>query len=375
MNRWYVAGLLIVLAATAQSPFAQSVVLSESFDYTADGLLPMGWSQISLDNGHNDEIFRGGPTIWQAISRVGISTHTGEGTSINAYNSNGAANDDWMILPRFDTLLVPIVFSYWVSSHQSPYLENFEVRISTTDSLPAHFTHLVRSVTRTPHLWTQYTDDISAYAGAPFFLAFHHTSRDDFAIKIDDVQLTAHIPYGALGGTVLNGSTQLPLGNAAVTILGTTRAGATAADGSYLIDSIPAGIYNVRFTKAHFDTLIRSNIGVARNDTAPLYVSLTPANAVALRPDVAEDFMFKGNYPNPFNAQTEFSFDLARAGHVELNLFDLLGRKVAQVTNGAFAPGSHAIPYDARDLASGVYIARLTFNHRLAQSSKLALLR
>jgi len=83
---------------------------------------------------------------------------------------------------------------------------------------------------------------------------------------------------------------------------------------------------------------------------------------------------FYGCSPNPFNAHTEFRFDLARSGRVRLAIFDLLGREVALVEDGWLAAGFHRVPFAAADLPSGLYFARLT-SARAAQVKKMVLLK
>lgn len=70
------------------------------------------------------------------------------------------------------------------------------------------------------------------------------------------------------------------------------------------------------------------------------------------------------NYPNPFNPETQIQFDLPRAAHVRLDIFNLLGQNVATLLDGAQSGGSHTIRWNGRDdngrgLASGVYVYRL----------------
>jgi subtilisin-like proprotein convertase family protein len=65
-------------------------------------------------------------------------------------------------------------------------------------------------------------------------------------------------------------------------------------------------------------------------------------------------------YPNPFNASTEFNFELSQSSPVELVVFDLTGRHVATLLNEQRAAGSYRVAFDAADLPSGVYIARLS---------------
>ncbi|HBX67006.1 MAG TPA: T9SS C-terminal target domain-containing protein, partial [Balneolaceae bacterium] len=47
--------------------------------------------------------------------------------------------------------------------------------------------------------------------------------------------------------------------------------------------------------------------------------------------DVPSSFKLGINYPNPFNPTTNFSYDIAKASVVKLEVFDVLGRKVAEL--------------------------------------------
>ena len=64
--------------------------------------------------------------------------------------------------------------------------------------------------------------------------------------------------------------------------------------------------------------------------------------------------------PNPFNPRTTVRFDLARQARIDLGLFDLRGRRVTTLRAGHADAGSHALTLDGRDLASGVYLVRLS---------------
>ncbi|MDP8237736.1 MAG: carboxypeptidase regulatory-like domain-containing protein [Candidatus Hatepunaea meridiana] len=70
-------------------------------------------------------------------------------------------------------------------------------------------------------------------------------------------------------------------------------------------------------------------------------------------------------YPNPFNASTRISYGLPEAVKVDLNVYDLSGRRVMNLLNGLQQAGHHTIQFNGVDLASGVYLLRLeTVGHR-----------
>jgi len=69
----------------------------------------------------------------------------------------------------------------------------------------------------------------------------------------------------------------------------------------------------------------------------------------------------EANYPNPFSSSTSIPFRLAEESIVHLNVYDLQGRRVASLINGAIrTAGHHIVPFEPRGLASGTYFYRIT---------------
>ena len=65
------------------------------------------------------------------------------------------------------------------------------------------------------------------------------------------------------------------------------------------------------------------------------------------------------NYPNPFNPTTNISYSLPESEHVSLTIFDLSGRRVAELADGFKSAGNHTVSWNASNMASGIYIYRL----------------
>lgn len=65
------------------------------------------------------------------------------------------------------------------------------------------------------------------------------------------------------------------------------------------------------------------------------------------------------NYPNPFNPSTTITYQLPRRTQVEISVFDVMGRKVAELASGAHNAGTYSIVWNARSVPSGVYYYRL----------------
>jgi hypothetical protein len=67
-------------------------------------------------------------------------------------------------------------------------------------------------------------------------------------------------------------------------------------------------------------------------------------------------FKLHQNYPNPFNPSTSVRYDIPVAGHVRLDVFNMLGQHVTTLVDAAQQAGHHVVSFDAGDLASGAYI-------------------
>jgi len=68
--------------------------------------------------------------------------------------------------------------------------------------------------------------------------------------------------------------------------------------------------------------------------------------------------------PNPVRTSTQIRFDLPEPAHVELTVYDLMGRAVKQLATGSHSPGTHSVGFDATTLPSGVYIVHLQAGSR-----------
>ncbi len=69
------------------------------------------------------------------------------------------------------------------------------------------------------------------------------------------------------------------------------------------------------------------------------------------------------NYPNPFNPTTTIGFALPKAGRVRLEIYNILGQKVATLINKSMRAGYYNVQWDARQVASGLYLYRITSGH------------
>jgi hypothetical protein len=71
------------------------------------------------------------------------------------------------------------------------------------------------------------------------------------------------------------------------------------------------------------------------------------------------DFYLSQNYPNPFNAQTRIEYSLASPSQVNLEIYDILGRRIETLVNEIQQPGVQSVIWDAEDMPSGIYFYRI----------------
>ena len=75
--------------------------------------------------------------------------------------------------------------------------------------------------------------------------------------------------------------------------------------------------------------------------------------------NVPKVYALMQNYPNPFNPTTTIQYDLPKASHVTLRVYDVLGREVATLVDGIQAASSYRLQWNATAYASGVYFYRI----------------
>ncbi len=74
---------------------------------------------------------------------------------------------------------------------------------------------------------------------------------------------------------------------------------------------------------------------------------------------IPDEIVLYQNYPNPFNPNTEIKFSLPQADDVRLEIFNIMGQRVATLVDSRFEAGYHSVLWDAGDAASGVYLYRI----------------
>ncbi len=114
-----------------------------------------------------------------------------------------------------------------------------------------------------------------------------------------------------------------------------------------------------------FETIIGQTARTALMSKIIQYFDLTISVAVENNLGDNVDYILYQNYPNPFNSKTRINYFLPQNGFVELDLFDVLGRKVRSLVSGEKETGYHYIDLDIPALSSGIYFYNLYVNNKI----------
>ena len=90
--------------------------------------------------------------------------------------------------------------------------------------------------------------------------------------------------------------------------------------------------------------------------------------------DLPTSYSLKQNYPNPFNPATQINFSIPNSEFVNLSIYNSLGEKVSELVNETKPAGEYSVTFDASELSSGIYFAKITAGSFL-ELIKMALLK
>ena len=87
-------------------------------------------------------------------------------------------------------------------------------------------------------------------------------------------------------------------------------------------------------------------------------------DTIEKKPELSRNFELFRNYPNPFNARTTITFEIAQKSKIALTIYNIAGQKVRSLIDKDCNPGSHSLVWDGKndfgqELPSGLYFGIL----------------
>ena len=98
------------------------------------------------------------------------------------------------------------------------------------------------------------------------------------------------------------------------------------------------------------------------------------ANSISTEEEFPSSFNLAQNYPNPFNPTTTISYTLKSNDFVRLSIYSITGQEVASLVNSSETAGEKQVVWNAGNLSSGIYYARLQLAGE-AKTIKMTLLK
>lgn len=291
------------------------IIISEDFEAIAHGELPDGWTQVDVDGGLQtvEEIWPVPNSEWLVFDGTtvvpAIPGHSGDKFAANIYNAPAVPNDDWLILPQ-QTLTGEITLTFWAASASATWLESFEIKVSTTDAQPASFTETIATHSNIPAVWSEYTFDLSEFAGQAFYVAIHHISNDKLILLVDDLVLEAGepSPQGTIAGTVTEEGTGTPIEGATVEIEDGPTA-TTNASGEYTM-LVDVGTYTVEAYADGYEDANITGVVVVADQTTTTNFELVVSNTVTSNyPSAATPVNIPDNAPTGANKSLTINDD------------------------------------------------------------------
>ena len=170
-----------------------------------------------------------------------------------------------------------------------------------------------------------------------------HSKEDaEFSVKLDGSSTISYSDTFMVAPVVLNGST-------------------TATD-MYDVDPEFGDPENLNFyipMASSIRTLGSDGMGIGDMRWISGVTSVEPRDL-----PVEPTRMLGQNYPNPFRVETTIPYRVDQGGHVTLEVYDILGRRVTRLYDGDQPEGDYSVTFSMPDAAAGTYIYRLRVNDR-----------
>ncbi|MBX7042830.1 MAG: T9SS type A sorting domain-containing protein [Ignavibacteria bacterium] len=197
------------------------------------------------------------------------------------------------------------------------------------------------------------TMDILNEVRSPFTPAIGAYEYDSIALPVELSSLTSQVSGRDV---TLNWTTSSELNNSGFDIERSALSNEWIKVGSVAGNGTTTSPVNYSFTDRNLATG-RYSYRLKQIDFNGNYEYFNLVNEISI--GVPASFRLSQNYPNPFNPSTTINYDLPYDSRVNITLFDISGRQVANVVSDYKPAGYHTVTFNASALSSGTYFYRI----------------
>jgi hypothetical protein len=177
---------------------------------------------------------------------------------------------------------------------------------------------------------------------------------------LEDVSIAWHRGYRRLYDFEIAVSTD---GSDWTTVYEGSSSGTTMQQEYYRFAPTPARFIRVTGngnSENSWTSMTRFDLGGTQDDSSTTFV---PKPSLSIEQPIEEPLTevlaLEANFPNPFRQSTTIQYALPERAHVTLDIYDMLGRHVAQLVNEEQRAGEHRVQVRAGNWSSGTYLYRL----------------
>jgi len=159
--------------------------------------------------------------------------------------------------------------------------------------------------------------------------------------------------------------------NSCITILINNGSGSFQQAGNYGAADSPSYIFS-----ADLDSDGDYDLAVTNSESDNVSILMNLSNTTDIRFEeisVPDEFAFY-SYPNPFNAVTTIKYNLPKASEVNIEIYDILGRRVQIFVRERQRAGYHSVVWNADEYSSGMYFYRIQAGE-FTEAKKMLLLK
>lgn len=170
--------------------------------------------------------------------------------------------------------------------------------------------------------------------------------------------------------------TQLALYEEGIEIALAYEAAISPNDNLYLNGIVSQDSIDVDFGGNEYYIFFSPSVGLEQTLFLAKYknASQLPTGVESYDDEIPNTFQLEQNYPNPFNPSTQIRFAIPKSANVKLDVYNLLGQKVASLVSENLSAGSYSVEWNAKKYSSGTYIYTIRMDNEV-HSKKMMMIK